>query len=109
MTLHTTGDIGTARRARPGLVHLRTGGWMSEKHPLLGRGKVFLLDIPFYRTRRAELKSACYPMGAHLTQRAGWNDPFANFNEVEFGSWGCQKGRIVQISSSAVFRTLQIQ
>jgi hypothetical protein len=48
MTLHTTGDIGTARRARPGLVHLRTGGWMSEKHPLLSEEeKCFYLTSPF--------------------------------------------------------------
>ncbi len=35
MTLHTTGKIGTARRA-PARIHASADrGWMSKKHPLL--------------------------------------------------------------------------
>ena len=48
MTLHTTGEIGTARRAPAWIRASADGGWMSEKHPLLAEEeKCFYLTSPF--------------------------------------------------------------
>ncbi len=48
MTLHTTGEIGTGRRAPARIRASADGGWMSKKHPLLAEEEeCFYLTSPF--------------------------------------------------------------
>jgi hypothetical protein len=54
MTSQITGEIGSAKRAPTRIRAAANGGWMAENIPLRRSGEVFLLDIPFYRTRRPE-------------------------------------------------------
>ena len=46
------------------------GGWMSENHPSWRRGKVFSLDIPFYRTLYTSSGSPVMVYNLHIRLEA---------------------------------------